>query len=452
MRKDNIDNKFNIDFNEFTVPTIPESEINAACEKIAEYLPKKPVFKLNFHTYGLIAACIVLTVIAVTALPRLTGTRFPETAAENSNAQLDIQESDDTELLDGAETVPVTPAPGVTENPAKPETTPPRAFTRTAPKTPDSPGAAKKPAPAAPAATAAPKDTPEPQSADTPVSNDDAASAGGETVAAPPVTTDAGCPDLTIPESTAPETGDAPEADDKSDLPDNAAAESDATRSVPGESAENSGIPGEPAPAVGGSGSLQPVAPAPDGLMTAMAKDAPGATTIESRLAAGEHTETVVLSSGYLNFAKPSDDGDMLTLMKTAARTENWSAQKLTTEFGFDPRPAWVPLDLNPEASDDGIHVNISRQANNQRINAVFRYSGAEKSLTVEAYKAGGGTIDALPFNSNVRGYNIYAEYDAKANVYLARFSYKGIDFLIRSEGLTQEEFITVLLSIIDRI
>lgn len=436
MMKKNSDSGFGINFEDFTVPIVSEAEISAACDKIAESLPViKTGFNINLHRYGLIAICAMLMVAVITIVPELIAPEFKDTDLDSHKTE--ILESAEDKTENNLYNSSVTESDMDKGIQAEDTTAQPA-------------GAARAPSPSDTGGgrwTA--KDTiKESKSSDRTIKNTENksepshGSSGSEASA-----TGGGYSSKSVP------MGEAPPPDEGIETIMDKKASSDVVMNGVSDAS-----PKAPEAAGGAAASDDmSVTPGDSRSLAMSAPVAPEGARIETELTAGEHEGMVLLSTGFLNFKEIPEGEKAPATIQNVARVETWTVEKFTAEFGINPSSNRLPEDmvLTPASIDQNVSVRIMGYGKSEAYKVVFQYLGKNsRSLTFDIIKRKGESdISAEEFNSNINGYNIYAEYIKESDGcqrYSARLYYQGVEYNIYSVNLTQEEFINALLSVFE--
>lgn len=199
---------------------------------------------------------------------------------------------------------------------------------------------------------------------------------------------------------------------------------------------------------------------------------------IETELKDGEHTQTVKLSNGELNF----NIGDFNYAQKrvnldfAGAHKKEWTIEQVNEYLGRDFRPTELPTGLKDFSNSGKWQVAVNSDGSmaydsftvGYRENDSDEYQPLERKLTIDASKG------KIPFQcgiyktdltkkSNINGVELFVGYRKESygpyddnhtptgyyDMYVAEFIYKDIGYYILSDNLTQEEFINILFSII---
>lgn len=209
--------------------------------------------------------------------------------------------------------------------------------------------------------------------------------------------------------------------------------------------------------------------------------------TIVTPLTPGVHQSTVALSSGTLRFVEPSDDNpisiDRAKLIDPeGGYRRSYTLDQLIARLGRDPRPGWLPQDLvSPYREEDLLfQVTYSKDGTVFYENNVFTYQPEGynpeeyipdlRELHIETAKGRppfqcGIYLAEEEIKSTIGGVSIlaghcksgYGPYDAETHtpsgyndIYFSEFTVDGIGYYVLAQNLTQEEFIRVLISMIE--
>ena len=201
---------------------------------------------------------------------------------------------------------------------------------------------------------------------------------------------------------------------------------------------------------------------------------------IQTPLAPGEHQPTVQLTDGLLIFNEQSSQVDAARLYydPDTTRTERWSQPRILQYLGRDVRPARLPDDLLYRAGreDDSREVIVDLEGT--PLHAVFSYDYSNVPLnTFDAYARElciQVQRDRVPFQcglylpdaqtvSRVGTLEITVAHarmpqgpfeprgvpSGYTDIYFASFVRDGLGYYVRSECLSQAEFIDVLLQLV---
>lgn len=176
---------------------------------------------------------------------------------------------------------------------------------------------------------------------------------------------------------------------------------------------------------------------------------------ITTSLKDDEYSSVVELSKGILNFGELTPPMDSILYFDPKTTTERLFTQKEYIEYlGVEPRPSYIPEGLI-EQPVDNINVVENKNGTMAFDNGCFNYNSKDnkKILTITTskgdYPKNCGLIANESNNkSNIDGIEVNVGYDQHSK-YVATFIFKGIGYEIESVNITQDEFINVLISVI---
>ena len=187
---------------------------------------------------------------------------------------------------------------------------------------------------------------------------------------------------------------------------------------------------------------------------------------IITHLVAGEYEDTVILSNGELYFNQVEEVGSAKIKLPEGAYKAEIQLEEYISYLGSDPRPTWLPEGM----AESKKSVQLWYYENGEILDSswAFHYSSdLENSLAkqididIDKGKLPRTDIDILgeekvSYINNteiITGHMIMDNsHEANNDFYYAEFTYNGIAYRITAErGMTQEEFIKVLQSIIKK-
>lgn len=219
-----------------------------------------------------------------------------------------------------------------------------------------------------------------------------------------------------------------------------------------------------------------------DSALTENSSDAKSSSSekILTPLNSESHLEQVQLTNGVLYFQAVTEAYDVCKrVLPSNSVEEKWDTDQIQSYLGLDPCPTDIPSDLTETSPKEGELQTVYISSDGSVEDATFFYRFAQptendsydpslRSLTIEVAK------DAPPFQcgllqaeseetSNINGVDVTVGYqrlgtcyteDHKptkfSDIYFSEFVYQNVGFHVRSENLTQAEFVTVLIDMIE--
>lgn len=187
---------------------------------------------------------------------------------------------------------------------------------------------------------------------------------------------------------------------------------------------------------------------------------------IITHLVAGEHEDTVILSNGELYFNQVEEVGSAKIKLPEGAYKAEIQLEEYISYLGSDPRPTWLPEGM----AESKKSVQLWYYENGEILDSswAFRYSSdlensLAKQIDIDIDKGklprtdidilGEEKVSYINDTEIITGHMILDKsHEANNDFYYAEFTYNGIGYRITAErGITQEEFIKVLQSIIKK-
>lgn len=186
---------------------------------------------------------------------------------------------------------------------------------------------------------------------------------------------------------------------------------------------------------------------------------------IITKFSEGRHVKVVDLSNGQLNFSEYKYKlPKLLKFGKVLKNYVKWGISKVNEYFGKDVRPGYIPADLNSNFDYDKYeHVVFISDGYVYRDNITYIYKKdledpSSPNLSVCVSK---GKIPETDFYfvGGEHGFRLSKEVSTIGETsvsvqhnkegYCAKFMYQNNGYFISSDGISQEEFIKVLMSIV---
>lgn len=187
---------------------------------------------------------------------------------------------------------------------------------------------------------------------------------------------------------------------------------------------------------------------------------------IVTNLVEGEHEDNVILSNGELYFNQIEKTEFTKMKLPEGAYISEIRLEEYISYLGSDPRPVWVLEDM--EQSERPVRIWYDQNGDIFDSSWVFHYSsdfenskakrieiGVEKRKipTTDIIILGEQKVSSINNTEIIMGHTIMDKnHESNKDLYYAEFINNGIGYRVTAEGgVTQEEFIKVLQSIIDK-